>query len=53
MFSYQIDENLKLILSQQNHAEEITKVVRENLEQLKLWMPWATDAYSIIQRGNL
>ncbi len=47
MFSYKIDENLKLILSQQHHAEEITKVVRENLEQLKLWMPWATDAYSI------
>ncbi len=47
MFSYQIDENLKLILSQQNHAEEITEVVQENLEQLKLWMPWATDAYSI------
>lgn len=47
MFSYQVDENLKLILSQQQNAEEITKVVRENLEQLKLWMPWATDAYSI------
>ncbi len=47
MFSYQIDENLKLILSQQNHAEEITKVVQKNLEQLKLWMPWATEAYSI------
>ena len=47
MFSYQIDNNLKLILSQQNHAEEITRVVRENLEQLKLWMPWATDSYSI------
>ena len=47
MFSYEIDENLKLILSQQHHAEEITKVVRENLEQLKLWMPWAKDDYSI------
>lgn len=47
MFSYQIDENLKLILSQEHHAEEITKVVRENLEQLKLWMPWARDDYSI------
>jgi ribosomal-protein-serine acetyltransferase len=47
MFSYQINENLKLILSQQHHAEEITKVVRENLDQLKLWMPWATDNYSI------
>jgi ribosomal-protein-serine acetyltransferase len=47
MFSYQIDENLKLILSQQHQAEEITKVVRENLEQLKTWMPWAKDDYSI------
>jgi len=47
MFSYQIDENLKLVLSQQRHAEEITKVVQENLEQLKTWMPWAKDDYSI------
>ncbi len=47
MFSYRIDKNLRLILSQQHHAEEITKVVRENLEQLKIWMPWATDNYSI------
>lgn len=47
MFSFQIDENLKLVLPQERHAEEITKVVRENLEQLKLWMPWATDDYSI------
>ena len=47
MFSFEIDKNLKLTLSQQHHAEEITKVVLENLEQLKLWMPWATDAYSI------
>jgi len=47
MFSYQIDENLKLMLSQQHQAEVITKVVLENLEQLKLWMPWAKDDYSI------
>lgn len=47
MFRYQIDENVKLILSQPQHAEEITKVVLENLDELKLWMPWATDAYSI------
>ena len=46
MFSFQIDENLKLVLLQERHAEELTKVVRENLEQLKLWMPWATDDYS-------
>ena len=47
MFSHQVDENLKLILSQPHHAEEITEVVRENLDQLKLWMPWARDDYSI------
>ena len=47
MFSYQIDENLKLVLPQEHHAEEITRVVRENLEELKLWMPWAKDDYSV------
>jgi ribosomal-protein-serine acetyltransferase len=47
MFSYKIDENLKLVLPQQHHAEEIAAVVQENLEQLKLWVPWATDDYSV------
>lgn len=47
MFSYKIDENLKLVLPLAQHAEEITSVVRENLDVLKPWMPWATDAYSI------
>ncbi len=47
MFSYQVDENLTLALPQEHHAEEITKVVRENLEELKLWMPWAKDDYSV------
>lgn len=31
----------------EHHAEEITEVVRENLEELKLWMPWAKDDYSV------
>jgi ribosomal-protein-serine acetyltransferase len=47
MFSYQIDENLKLILPQMHNAEELFAVVRENLDELKTWMPWATDDYSI------
>ncbi len=47
MFSYQIDENLKLTLPQLRHAEELKAVVQANLEQLKTWMPWATDDYSI------
>jgi ribosomal-protein-serine acetyltransferase len=47
MFSYRIDENLKLILPQKHHAKELLIVVRENLDILKPWMPWATDDYSI------
>ena len=47
MFSYRIDENLKLTLPTECDVEEIYAVVRENLEQLKLWMPWATNDYSI------
>ena len=47
MFSYEVDEHLKLILPQAHHADEITAVVRENLAELQPWMPWATDDYSI------
>jgi ribosomal-protein-serine acetyltransferase len=47
MFSHQIDENLKLVLPQAYHAGEIAAVVRENLDILKPWLPWATDEYSI------
>jgi len=47
MFSYQIDENLKLMLPQPRHAEELAAVVQTNLKLLKPWMPWATDDYSI------
>ena len=47
MFSCQIDENLKLTLPQPRHAAEITAVVRANLNRLRPWMPWATEAYSI------
>ncbi|HEY0428622.1 MAG TPA: GNAT family protein [Pyrinomonadaceae bacterium] len=47
MFSYQVDKNLKLVLPQPQHAEDITAVVRENLEQLQRWVPWATADYSV------
>jgi len=47
MFSHQIDENLKLALPQIEQAEELTALVRANLEHLKRWMPWATDSYSV------
>jgi ribosomal-protein-serine acetyltransferase len=47
MFSFRIDDELKLVLPFERDAEEIYTVVRENLEELKLWMPWVTDDYSI------
>ncbi|HMJ09259.1 MAG TPA: GNAT family protein [Pyrinomonadaceae bacterium] len=47
MLSVQIDENITLELPQPHHAEEVAAVVRENLERLKIWMPWAVDDYSV------
>lgn len=47
MFSYQVDENLNLALTLPHHAEEIAALVRENLEYLEPWVPWATDDYSV------
>jgi ribosomal-protein-serine acetyltransferase len=47
MFSRTIDDELKLVLPLPHHDEAILKLVRENLEILKVWMPWATDEYSI------
>ncbi|MDQ3131114.1 MAG: GNAT family N-acetyltransferase [Acidobacteriota bacterium] len=47
MFSYKIDEELELSLPTERDAEEIFAVVRENIEQLKQWMPWVSDDYSI------
>jgi ribosomal-protein-serine acetyltransferase len=47
MLGYQIDENLKLVLPLPQHAEELTAVVRANLDRLSPWMPWANDDYSI------
>ncbi|HEX8289197.1 MAG TPA: GNAT family protein [Pyrinomonadaceae bacterium] len=47
MFSYEIDEKLKLVLPSLKSAESIYTAVRENLEQLKMWMPWVTDDYSV------
>jgi ribosomal-protein-serine acetyltransferase len=49
MFCYEIDHELTLVLPMLHDAEELFAAVRENLEQLKLWMPWATDTYSIIE----
>lgn len=47
MFSYQVDENLKLVLPLEQHAEEIAEVVNANLDHLRPWMPWANKDYSV------
>ncbi len=47
MFTYKINENLELLLPQPHHAEELLEMVRDNLDILKPWMPWATDTYSL------
>jgi ribosomal-protein-serine acetyltransferase len=46
MFSLRIDENLQLALPQPHMATDLTAVVRENLEHLSRWVPWAVDDYS-------
>ncbi|MEQ1605841.1 MAG: GNAT family protein [Pyrinomonadaceae bacterium] len=46
MFSCRVDDNIELRLPQTRDVEEITAVVRDNLDRLKPWMPWATDDYS-------
>lgn len=58
MFSFQINDELKLVLPVERDAAELCRVVRENLEELKLWMPWAADDYSVDSarefiKGNL
>jgi ribosomal-protein-serine acetyltransferase len=47
MFSHEIDKDLKLSLPELHRAEEITAVVRANLNHLQPWMPWAVDDYSV------
>lgn len=47
MFSLQVDKDLRLALPDHSRAEELTALVRANLDRLKPWMPWATDEYSI------
>ena len=47
MFSCQINDKLKLVLPMTPDAEEISYVVRDNLDELKVWMAFATDNYSI------
>ena len=44
---FQVDENICLTLPMPHDAPEIARLVGENLEHLKIWMPWAKDDYSL------
>ena len=47
MFSYELDEHLRLEPPKLEHAEAAARVVQENLAHLKPWMPWAVDDYGL------
>ena len=47
MFSFRIDDDLKLMLPEPQMADTLTSVVIANLPRLKPWMPWAVDDYSV------
>lgn len=47
MFPYKIEENLELRHVSERYAEDVFLVVKENLEHISEWMPWATKDYSI------
>ncbi len=47
MFAFTIDDDIVLTLPQMHHAEELTAVVRDNLDRLRPWMPWAVEDYSL------
>ena len=47
MLSFEVDEHITLELPQMHHVDELTKVVRANIERLQKWMPWAAGTYDL------
>jgi ribosomal-protein-serine acetyltransferase len=47
MLRHQLDGHLRLELPKPEQAEEVTKVVRENITHLSRWMPWALPDFSV------
>ncbi|MEM1109868.1 MAG: GNAT family protein [Planctomycetota bacterium] len=42
-----VDDNVSLRLVAPEHAEEITAVVRANVEYIGKWLPWCTEKYDV------
>ncbi len=47
MLYYEIEPNLKLILWDVHHAEELFAVTNANREHLRLWLPWVDHTKSV------
>jgi ribosomal-protein-serine acetyltransferase len=47
MFAKTIRDGLDLRLIEDRHVPAVFECVRRNLDHLRPWMPWATDAYSL------
>jgi ribosomal-protein-serine acetyltransferase len=46
VFAKTIGDGLELRLVEDRHVQAVYDLVRRNLDHLRPWMPWATDAYS-------
>lgn len=47
MFSHRIDDDLKLCLPEERHAEEVAALIKQNLAYLREWMPWVKEDYGV------
>ena len=50
MFSYKIDEDVKLSLFELRHAEELNALITQNYEHIKEWSAWLTDRERSIEQ---
>lgn len=50
MFSYKIDEDVKLCLIELRHATELNALVTQNFEHISEWSAWLTDKERPIER---
>jgi hypothetical protein len=52
MFSYRIDDETSLRLNEERHAEASYALIDRNREHLRLWLPWATESFSLEDTHN-
>jgi ribosomal-protein-serine acetyltransferase len=52
LFSYRIDQDLELSLAEERHAEEGYRLVKQNYEYLRRWLPWLNEDFSLEHTQN-